>query len=122
MTPEEIFRACQHPGPRDSYYGVQATGETLRACWRCGNDAQAAYRAQRKAELAARPKDCARCGARPHTWTYGGYKLCGRCKTLTAREHSRAMAQAGTLAIFATGLLTDTKGWAINQSKGEGLT
>lgn len=109
--PEAIFRACSHDGPRDSYL-TAADGAELRACWRCGNAANEARRAARKAELDERPKDCQRCARRPHTWIYGPYRLCGRCKTATEREHHAAAAGAGTLAIFATSPLVDTSAWA----------
>ena len=119
MTPEQIMRACDHEGPRDGYFRA-ANGEQVRACWRCGNAAGDAYRRQRKAELAARPKDCQRCARRPHTWTYAGFRLCGRCKTAAAREHGQAMNHAGSLAIFATGLLVDTSTWAFRAHTEEG--
>lgn len=105
-TPDDVFRACQHPGPRDAWLG------DLRACWRCGNAAIFSGRVLRRLALHARPSDCARCAARPHTFTVAGFKLCGRCKTATMKEHAAAMAQAGALAIFATSLLADTSTWA----------
>lgn len=116
QTPEQIMRACYHDGPRDSYYKTPG-GETITACWRCGNAAGEVSRQQRKAQLAARPKDCQRCGQRPHTWTYGGFRLCGRCKTATEREHNLALSRAGVLGIFATRPLVDTSGWAARQGR-----
>ena len=109
-----IAQACNHPEKERCDSFIRVDGADIPVCWRCANAAHAAWRAERKAQLAARPKDCARCGARPHTYFYGGHKLCGRCLTATKREHGRAMGNAGTLAIFATGLLVDTSAWAAN--------
>ena len=108
----EIFRACdEETGPRDAALLDMATGTYLRACGRCGHAAGKVRRRLRKLQLAARPRDCARCGRKPSTWTLAGWKLCGRCKTATAREHARAMAEAGALAIFATAC-SSTPAWA----------
>lgn len=112
-TPEEIFRACDHAGPRDAELKRSTTGETLRACWQCGNAAIGAHRAMRKAQLAARPKDCARCGKRPHTYTWGGYRLCGGCLRVTRAEHQTNAARAGVMALFATGAMISTTDWAM---------
>jgi hypothetical protein len=69
-----------------------------------------------KARRQAEPKDCMRCAKHAHRWNYGGYRLCGRCKTLTEREHHRAAAQHGALAMFATALLVNTDTWAYRQA------
>jgi len=111
-TADDIFRSCQHAGSRDAWLG------SLRACWQCGNAAIYTGRVLRRLELAALPKDCDRCGERPHTFTVAGFKLCGRCKTAAMREHSAAMARAGSLAIFATSLLVDTSTWAGRRAAG----
>lgn len=111
-SPEDIFRACDHAGPRDAELKRSTTGETLRACWQCGNAAIGAHRAMRKAQLAARPKDCARCGRKPHTYTWGGYRLCGACLRVTRAEHQANAAKAGVFALFATGAMISTAGWA----------
>ena len=114
MTAQDrILRACVAAGHAAGQRPtVDLHGEMIAVCAPCWNTSVFARRAERKAQLAARPKDCARCGARPHTWTYGGFKLCGRCKTATAQEHGRALAKAGALAIFATAPLVDTSSWA----------
>lgn len=112
-TPAEIMRACQHDGPRDAELRID--GEIIRACWRCGNAAGDARRAARQVELASRPNDCARCGLRPHTWTVGPWRLCGRCKTATMREHYGKSARLGVLAMVATVPLVDTSTWAMRQ-------
>lgn len=118
LTALEIMRACRHDGPRESQIRDRATGTTVYACHNCGNAAIMAHRAARKLELAARPKDCQRCGRKPHTWNYGGYRLCGTCKKLTAREHFTQAAKHGALAIFATSPLVDTSSWAGRQKAG----
>ena len=112
-------RTCTDCGRVDSSSYVQPQHpywsggvEGIALCGNCIGRRSDKRRADRKAQLAQRPKDCARCGARPHRWIYGSFRLCGRCLTATKREHSRAMAAAGTLGIFATGLLVDTRGWA----------
>ena len=111
MTPQEtILRACVHPtGRADVRVGP---GQYVDVCSTCWNRSVAAYRQERKAQLAARPRDCARCGVRPHRWRVAGYRLCGRCKTVTMREHHQETARHGPLAIFATGLMVDTSTWA----------
>lgn len=96
--------------PQHPYY---AEGRTdVARCGDCINKRNLAHRTARKTDLAQRPKDCARCATRPHTFTYGGFRLCGRCLTLTKREHAKAVAHAGAFAIFAEGLLIDTSAWA----------
>ena len=90
--------AC--PGEKTSEVRMGA-GRTIKVCVDCWNRHAYARRAARKEQLAARPKDCARCAARPHTWTYAGHRLCGRCKTKTAREQAASTAKLGDLAILA---------------------
>lgn len=109
-TPVDTILACTHPTGRACV--DVGGGRMVDCCSACWNASVTARRAERKAQLAARPKDCQRCGRRPHTWTFGPYRLCGRCKTLTAREHSAQSAQHGVLAIFATAPLVDTATWA----------
>jgi len=91
-----------------------AAGRMIKVCTDCWNRHVYARRQARKEQIARRPKDCARCAARPHTWTYAGYQLCGRCKKATMREQHTATAKLGDLAILA-GLsgatLFDTKDW-----------
>lgn len=57
-----------------------------------------------------------RCGQKPHTYIVGNAKLCGRCKTATEKEHNANLAKAGTLAIFAPGLLVNTDTWAYHNA------
>ena len=108
---ETIFRACDHVSGKTDHC-LRVGREQLYACLACANAAGQAWREDRKAQLAARPRDCDRCGLRPHTWTVAGYRLCGRCKTTTMREHHRESAKHGLLAIFATEPLVDTRQWA----------
>lgn len=96
----------QHPAYCDGRTDVARCGDCLTA-------RNVRARAHRRAERAQLPKDCERCGRRRHTWTFAGHRLCGRCKTAVAREHGAAMGKAGSLAIFATGLLVDMTTWAV---------
>lgn len=114
---------CADCGRIDSYHYVQpqhpffADGrEDVARCGECLGKIQAQRRSERRAQLAARAKDCVRCAVRPHTFIYGGWRLCGRCKTATMREHHAAQATAGALAIFATAPLVDTRGWASHRA------
>lgn len=111
MNAPAILETCDRcKGQRDrNHMSRQRNGENL--CCACIDAHNTAWRAARKAQLAARPKDCDRCGARPHTYTYAQYRLCGRCLTATKREHFKACAKARALAIFATEPLVDTKNW-----------
>ena len=111
--------ACSDCGKVDSPAYVQpqhpfyAGGrDDIARCGDCIDARNRLARAARKAALAGRPKDCDRCQVHPHTYIYGGYRLCGRCKTATTREHTEALATAGALGIFATSLLVDTSTWA----------
>ena len=85
-------------------------------CCACWNAHVYARREADKARRQAEPKDCMRCGNHPHRWNYGGYQLCGRCKTATEREHNKALAGHGVLGIFATQLLVKTDTWAMHTS------
>jgi hypothetical protein len=87
-------------------------GVKLMTCTDCYNAQVYARRAAEKAQRAAEPKDCQRCAAKPVRWTYGGYRLCGRCKTTTQKEHQHAAAQAGVFGLFAQAPLVDTTTWA----------
>ena len=105
-----ILRQCTHTDRQTSEVMMSKT-ETIFVCCDCWNAHVYARRAARKAQLARRPNDCDRCGAKPHTYEYGGYLLCGRCLKATKTEHNRSLVAAGALAIFATHLLVDTKQW-----------
>lgn len=101
--------ATHYVQPQHPYY---ADGrDDIARCGDCIDRRNNETRAARRDQLAQRPNDCQRCAARPHTYTYGQYRLCGRCLTRTRREHAAALSSAGTLAIFATGLLVNTSGW-----------
>ena len=106
-----ILRQCAHVG-KQSCEVRMSRNETLMVCSDCYNAQVYAWRAARKAQLAERPNDCDRCAARPHTYEYGGYRLCGRCLKATRAEHNKGLAAAGVLAIFATHVLVDTQSWA----------
>ena len=105
-----ILRQCAHAERQTSEVKMSKT-ETVFVCCDCWNAHVAARRSARKAQLAERPNDCDRCAAKPHTYEYGGYRLCGRCLKATKGEHNRNLATAGVLAIFATHVLVDTKQW-----------
>jgi hypothetical protein len=95
-----ILASCQH---------CDGEGQACCACWNRGVSAR---RAAREAQLACRPNDCERCGKKPHTYTYGPYRLCGRCRIATEREHYQSIVRGGALAIFATGVMVNTENWA----------
>lgn len=105
-----ILRNCTHHTDNPCEVRMSKT-ETLNVCCACYTAQVYARRAARKAQLAERANDCDRCAAKPHTYTYGGYRLCGRCLTAAKKEHNRNMAKAGTLSIFATHLLVNTADW-----------
>ena len=105
-----ILRQCTHADRQTSEVKMSKT-ETVFVCCDCWNAHVAARRAARKAQLAERPNGCDRCAAKPHTYEYGGYRLCGKCFSATKAEHNRNLAAAGVLAIFATHLLVDTRQW-----------
>ena len=105
-----ILRQCAHTDRQRSEVTMSKT-ETIFVCCDCWNTHVTARRAARKAQLAERPNDCDRCAAHPHTYEYGGYRLCGRCLKAAKIEHNRNLAAAGVLAIFATHLLVDTQQW-----------
>lgn len=89
-------------------------GKEIKVCTDCWNRHVYARRAARKEHLAKRPKDCARCAKRTHTFIYAGHRLCGRCKTQTAREQAAGMAKLGDLTILASlsgATLFETKDW-----------
>ncbi|MCI0393264.1 MAG: hypothetical protein MOB07_31430 [Acidobacteria bacterium] len=106
-----IIHNCQH---EDQPCEVSAGGRATTCCNDCYNASVVAWREARKVELQklndALPR-CQRCGVRPMKWDLGGYDLCGRCKTLTNREHHKAAAQAGHLGLFS-GMLVNTSTWA----------
>ena len=107
-----ILTNCQHE-PKPCEWSTAHSGDPQgRCCTDCWNAHVFARRQARREQLAQRPNDCQRCGNRPVTYNYGGYLLCGFCKSATEREHNKAMAQAGGLGIFAQGLLVNTKEWA----------
>src|ERR1035437_6246787 len=85
-----ILASCQH---RDD------EGQACCACWNRGVSAR---RPSRKAQLACRPNDCERCGKKPHTYTYGPYRLCGRCLKGTEREAYRSVVRGGCPAIVGS--------------------
>jgi hypothetical protein len=111
-TQTAIILGCTHPTGRACV--DVGGGRLVDCCTACWNASVTARRAARKAQLAERPKDCERCGRRPHTWTYGPYRLCGRCKTATAGEHHRAAAPHGILGMLAVEPLVDTAAWAVD--------
>lgn len=128
MTPLELrtqadtlLRNCSHSERQRSECGPWPDGATVLVCCDCWNQSCRMRKQARKLELDARPKDCDRCGLRPHRCIYAGYKLCGRCKTATEREHNQGLAQAGVFAICATGLLVDTSHWAGRQARAANL-
>ena len=106
----QILRDCRHTD-RQSCEITMSKTETLMTCCDCFNSQVYARRAARKAQLAERLPDCDRCAAKPHTCTYGGYRLCGRCLTATKKEHNTNANKAGVLAIFATRLMVNTGEW-----------
>lgn len=109
-TATAILRDCTHHTATPCEVRMSKT-ETLNVCGDCWNAHVYARRAARKAQLAERDNDCDRCASKPHTYTYGGYRLCGRCLAVAKKEHNRNMARAGTLSIFATHLLVNTANW-----------
>ncbi|HAM56246.1 MAG TPA: hypothetical protein DCQ64_12935 [Candidatus Rokubacteria bacterium] len=107
-----IAKGCTHQRHPDYPAQVHDGEHYVDVCVNCANAAGLAYRAARKAELAGRPKDCARCGEKPHAYTLAGWKLCRNCKVATMREHHRAAAKWGILAMTATAPMVDTSTWA----------
>ena len=107
---DALLTDCDHTERYQSEVRLSKT-QSILVCTDCWNAHVAARRAARKAQLARRPNDCDRCAAKPHTYEYGGYLLCGRCLKATKTEHNRSLVAAGVLAIFATHLLVDTKQW-----------
>ena len=106
---------CDHANKSCNICVGRSKTPTLSACVDCYN---AQVYARREADKAWRAwqnsltAPCQRCGTKPHRWQYGGYLLCGRCKTQTEKEHHRAVAGHGVLGIFATRPLVDTTTWA----------
>ena len=118
--PEQVTcAACGEAGSRHTRMaGFRfSTRQFYCAVGPCAEQRCIEYAAGRKAVLLARPKDCARCGKRPHTFLVAGWRLCGRCKTATMREHHQAQAKAGVLAIFATAPLVNTSTWATQNGR-----
>lgn len=116
-----ILDTCTHDGRFPLYTNRAGTPSGQLACVDCYNAHVYARRAARKVELAAIRADkppCQRCGLKPVTWTYGPYKLCGRCKTATAREHSQKAASAGFIGLLAHGgPMVDTSQWAARKQE-----
>ena len=112
----QILLDCQHDHKPCEWSTAGSGAPQGHCCTDCWNAHVAARRQTRKEQLAMRPNDCQRCGTKPSQWNYGGYLLCGMCKTATAREHNQAMAAAGGLGIFAQGLLVSTKDWAARKA------
>lgn len=105
-----ILRDCTHHTDTPCEVRMSKT-EIRNVCCDCWNAHVYARRVARKAQLAERENDCDRCARKPHTYTYGGHRLCGHCLTATKKEHYGNTAKAGTLAIFATHLLVNTADW-----------
>lgn len=114
----QILLDCTHEALARQQHSEISMGKgvTRFVCVDCWNAHVYARREARKAQLAERPNDCMRCGQKPHTWTLAGAKLCGRCKTAVKQEHTRNLAKAGTLGIFAQGLLVNTDTWAYHHA------
>jgi hypothetical protein len=112
-----ILNDCRHE-QRTSEVNM-GKGITRMVCCACWNAHVYARRAADKARREAEPKDCQRCARKPVRWNYGGYRLCGRCKTATEKEHYQHAAKAGVLAIFATAPMVDTREWAARKEQAQ---
>jgi len=110
---QAILNDC-HNWNHASKFTTMGQGEQARTvCQVCHYVYHAAYKLARKEELAAHKltlPTCQRCGkGHAAKWRVWGWKLCGRCKGETMKEHNKNVG--GNLVLGMAGPCIDTRGW-----------